>query len=56
MRTKKIVEIKKFNNLNEKIINNQIYVCAHSNDALNKRLDDYKFVALKYIRIDGIRV
>lgn len=39
-----------------KIENNEIYVCAHSNDTLNKKLREYNFLELKYIHIDGIRV
>lgn len=33
----------------------EIYVCAHSNDALNKPLSSYYFVEAKGIKIDGIR-
>lgn len=39
-----------------KIVGDKIYVCAHSNDTLNKLLTDYKYIELKYIKIDGIRV
>ena len=35
---------------------NEIFVCAHSNDALNKALSSYYFVEAKGIKIDGIRV
>ena len=35
---------------------NQIYVCAHSNDALNKPLSSYYYVELRGIKIDGVRV
>lgn len=39
-----------------KITYNDILVCAHSNDALNKSLRQYEFEELLGIHIDGIRV
>lgn len=38
------------------IYGNNIYVCAHSNDALNKSLYDYNFEEAIGIAIDGIRI
>ncbi len=39
-----------------KIENGEIYVCAHSNDALNKQLRDYFYLELKGLHIEGIQV
>ncbi len=33
-----------------------ILVCAHSNDALNRRLSTYNYAALRFLHIDGIAV
>lgn len=33
-----------------------ILVCAHSNDALNRRLSTYRYASLRYLHIDGIAV
>ena len=38
-----------------KINNGNIYVCAHSNDSLNKPLNGYAFRKLRFIKIEGIR-
>ena len=35
---------------------NDLLVCAHSNDALDRRLSTYSFDALRFIHIDGVRV
>ena len=35
---------------------NDILVCAHTNDALNRRLSTYNFASLRFIHIDGVRV
>ena len=34
-----------------KILGNEIYVCAHSNDALDRRLSSYNYLALMPIKI-----
>lgn len=39
-----------------KIENGEIYVCAHSNDAKNKRLNDYFFKQLLPLHIIGVEV
>ena len=39
-----------------KIENGEIFVCAHSNDALNKPLKSYYYRELKGLKIEGIRV
>ncbi|MGN1201582.1 MAG: amidase domain-containing protein [Candidatus Caccovivens sp.] len=39
-----------------KIENGNIYVCAHSNDALDKPLSRYYFKELKGLHIEGIRL
>jgi len=38
-----------------KILNDSIYVCAHSNDAIDKPLKDYNYQALLPIHIIGIK-
>lgn len=38
------------------IVRGKIYVCAHSNDALDKPLDEYFFNELRCIHIKGIEV
>lgn len=38
-----------------KINGTNIYVCAHSNDALNKPLNGYAFSKLRFIKIQGVR-
>ena len=38
------------------IINGEIYVCAHTNDALNKPLNSYFYYETMGIKIDGIYV
>lgn len=38
-----------------RITGNQIYVCAHSNDALNKPLSSYQYFQAQGIHIEGIR-
>ena len=35
---------------------NDILVCAHTNDALNRRLSTYNFASLRFIHIDGVHV
>ena len=35
---------------------NDLLVCAHSNDALDRRLSSYSFDELRFIHIDGVRV
>lgn len=35
---------------------NDILVCAHSDDALDRRLSTYSFDTLRFIHIDGVRV
>jgi len=37
-----------------KITKHEIYVCAHSNDALNKPLSSYQYIELKGLHILGI--
>ena len=37
------------------IENGEIYVCAHSNDALNRPLSSYYYIELQGIKIDGVR-
>ena len=39
-----------------KIEKGKIYVCAHSDDSLNRNLEDYKFLELRGIKIEGIRI
>lgn len=38
-----------------KIYNGNVFVSAHSFDALNRPLDDYNFNNLRLIKIDGVR-
>lgn len=33
-----------------------ILICAHSNDALNRRLSTYPYASLRYIHIEGVRI
>lgn len=35
---------------------NDIFVCAHSNDALDRRLSTYNYASFRCIRVDGVRV
>ena len=35
---------------------NDILVCAHTDDALNRRLSTYNFASLRFIHIDGVRI
>ena len=35
---------------------NDILVCAHTDDALNRRLSTYNFATLRFIHIDGVRI
>ena len=35
---------------------NDIFVCAHSDDALDRRLSTYSFDSLRFIHIDGVRM
>ena len=39
-----------------KIENGELYVCAHSNDAKNKRLNDYFFKELLPLHIVGVEI
>ena len=38
-----------------KIENGEIYICANSNDALNRALSTYQYTNLRVIHIDGVR-
>ena len=38
-----------------KIENGEIYVCAQSNDALDRPLSDYNFAAVRFLHIEGVR-
>lgn len=38
-----------------RIEENEIYICANSNDALNRALSTYEYKALRVIHIDGVR-
>lgn len=38
-----------------KIEENEVYICANSNDALNRPLSSYDYAALRVIHIDGVR-
>lgn len=38
------------------IINGELYVCAHTNDALSKRLESYYYRELMGIHIEGVRI
>ena len=33
-----------------------ILICAHTNDALNRRLSTYNYASLRFLHIDGIAV
>ena len=35
---------------------NDILVCAHTDDALNRRLSTYNFASLRFIHIDGVHI
>ena len=35
---------------------NDILICAHTDDALNRRLSTYNFSSLRFIHIDGVRI
>lgn len=35
---------------------NDILVCAHTDDALNRRLSTYNFATLRFIHVEGVRV
>ena len=35
---------------------NDILICAHTDDALNRRLSTYNYTSLRFIHIDGVRV
>ena len=35
---------------------NDILICAHSDDALDRRLSTYNFTSLRLIHIDGVRI
>ena len=35
---------------------NDILVCAHTDDALNRRLSTYNYTSLRFIHIDGVRI
>ena len=35
---------------------NDILICAHTDDALNRRLSTYNFTSLRFIHIDGVRI
>ena len=36
--------------------NGEIYVCAHSDDALDRRISTYSFNSLRFIHIEGVRM
>ena len=38
-----------------RIEENEIYICANSNDALNRALSTYEYKSLRVIHIDGVR-
>ncbi|MBO5067174.1 MAG: amidase domain-containing protein [Clostridia bacterium] len=38
------------------IINDKIFVCAHTFDALNRPLNSYIYNMIRYIHIDGVRI
>ena len=38
-----------------RIENGEIYVCAQSNDALDRPLSDYNFAAVRFLHIQGVR-
>ena len=35
---------------------NDILVCAHTDDALNRRLSTYNYASLRFLHIDGVRI
>ena len=35
---------------------NDILICAHTDDSLNRRLSTYNYASLRYLHIDGVRV
>lgn len=35
---------------------NDILICAHTDDSLNRRLSTYNYTSLRYIHIDGVRI
>ncbi len=35
---------------------NDILICAHTDDSLNRRLSTYNYASLRYIHIDGVRI
>ena len=35
---------------------NDILICAHSDDALNRRLSTYPYASLRFIHIEGVRI
>ena len=35
---------------------NDILICAHTDDALNRRLSTYNYASLRFIHVDGVRV
>lgn len=35
---------------------NDILICAHTDDALNRRLSTYNYSSLRFIHIDGVRI
>ncbi len=35
---------------------NDILICAHTDDALNRRLSTYNYASLRFIHIDGVRI
>ena len=34
----------------------EIYICAHSNDSLDRALSEYNYASLRFIRINGVRL
>ena len=56
-----IIQLKQINRYNHtliitKIQGNEIYICAHSTDALNRNLNSYPYKQIAYIKILGVRV
>ena len=35
---------------------NDILICAHTDDALNRRLSTYNYASLRFVHIDGVRI
>ena len=35
---------------------NDILICAHTDDALNRRLSTYNYASLRFLHIDGVRI